>query len=177
MENINTTDCTVHGASDIQGVKNADFTRPEGENSSEPYDADKVNTKILGDGDTDDAVLEKEFDELIKGKFSKVYKRRTEGIIRRRLRSGRAHPVNAGENSSDEPKKTEANIPLIASEGSEAEKSRIEAAKNINRTRPVENGINPGCGVVAQINVSALNGRDVMSILKRVGAGENIKFN
>ena len=53
---------------------------------------------------------------------------------------------------------------------------RVSVAKTMNGMRPIENGIGGSCGVVSRINVNALNGKDVQAILKRVGAGERIKF-
>ena len=52
----------------------------------------------------------------------------------------------------------------------------VKTAKAINAARPIENGIGGSCGVVSRINVNALKGKDVLSILKRVGAGERINF-
>ena len=49
-------------------------------------------------------------------------------------------------------------------------------AKERNLKRPVENGCSGSCGVVTRINVSALSGNDILSILRRVGAGEKITF-
>lgn len=181
MDEIITTDYAVHGDSDIQGVKNAAFPDPEEEKNCEPYDADKASKENLSEGDTDEALLEKEFEELIKGRYGKVYKRRTEAIIRRRLRSGRAHPSPVAEiDLSEDPKPLpdpEQLQPLPRTADTAVKESLVEAAKSINRSRPIENGVSGSCGVVSRINVSALNGRDVLSILKRVGAGEKIKFN
>ena len=59
---------------------------------------------------------------------------------------------------------------------SDAEKEAIRAAVSRNKLRPTENGCGGSIGVVSRVNVHALNGADVRSILRRVGAGEKITF-
>ena len=182
MEDTNFADSTVHSASDISGVKSAALPDPEGIKDGEPCDAGKENN-ASSDGETDLAALEKEFEELISGRFKQVYKKRTEGIIRKRL-SGRAHPARAEKDTLSERKDAEAsesqpeNIkeePPVKNEAVNGT-DRADAARAMNKTRPIENGLSGSCGVITKINVSALNGRDVLSILKRVGAGEKIDF-
>ena len=62
--------------------------------------------------------------------------------------------------------------------GDDAERDTalVERAMAKNKSRPIENGLGGSCGIVTKINVSALSGSDVLSILKRVGTGERISF-
>ena len=183
MEEINSAENTVHGVSDKEGVKDASPSDPEGRVECVSRDADGANDSKSGE-EADLTALDEEFERLINGRFSEVYKRRTEGIIRRRLRSGKARPkeeVSDGVNESgvadgseneavkaDQEPKTAFPEPTVG--------ESLKTAKAINAARPIENGIGGSCGVVSRINVDALNGSDVLSILKRVGAGERIKF-
>lgn len=183
MEENIIADNTVHGVTDTEGVKDSVLSDPEGMGAEECRDADGTKKAESAEGADLDA-LEKEFDRLISGRFSEVYKRRTEGIIRRRLRSGKARPKEAEndvvtpngvtrktENGETEPGKASDMRPADPTVG-----ESVKTAKAINAARPIENGIGGSCGVVSRINVNALKGKDVLSILKRVGAGERINF-
>ena len=207
MDNFNQADSAVHGVSDISGVKDASLSHPEGDGDSEPRDADEAKT--TGIADTDAAVLEAEFDELIHGRFSDVYKRRTESIIRKRLRSVKSHSdteklIDApfsdkgSENDADSSAEksdikgiedallsiigaieTQSKVPTeskISERDTAAKAAAFEQTRAKNKLRPLENGLGGSCGIVTRINVSALSGSDVISILNRVGAGEKISF-
>lgn len=220
MQDDNFAENAGHGVSDISGVNGAVLSRPEGEENGVLRVAAGENTEEIGEAGprcgADAASLDSEFEELIKGRFREAYRRRTESIIRKRLRAGKARPARdaaAGsegvengifsaperisDNKSAENAEFSGNGALgvgnagggedavfkdgnggsDTSEGqSERLKKALEEAVTRNRTRPVENGCGGSCGVVTRINVSALSGSDVMSILKRVGAGEKISF-
>lgn len=181
MTGIFDADNTVHGVSDIEGVKDVSTPDPEGEADDVTCAADR-SENVKGSEDADQSELEKEFEELISGRFSEVYKKRTESIIRKRLRAGKAHPKAATvggvtvARSENEALIASAAAPIEPEKTSVPEKEQVKRAQAINVTRPLENGIGGSCGVVSRINVSALSGSDVLSILKRVGAGEKIKF-
>jgi hypothetical protein len=183
MEELINADNTVHGVTDTEGVKDPAHSDPEGMGTEECRDADGIKKNESGE-EADLAALESEFDRLISGRFSEVYKRRTEGIIRRRLRSGKARPKEAvsdgvttngvtrnTENEAIEPGKVQDKLTPDPTVG-----DSLKTAKAMNAVRPIENGIGGSCGVVSKINVNALKGKDVLSILKRVGAGERINF-
>ena len=184
MEENNIADSTVHGVTDISGVKDAAEPYPERLDAVVSHDADGTNENASAENDCS-AALEEEFEQLINGRFSEVYKRRTESIIRKRLRSGKAHPKVVAENGVI---KASGDLPSDTRESTEAANNTnppsplptngdgVRAAKEMNSSRPIENGIGGSCGVISKINVNALNGRDVLSILKRVGAGERINF-
>ena len=227
MDINETADITGRGASDISGVKEPALDVPDVKSDLALRDADgddKTAERSLTD--TDMITLEAEFDELIGGRFREVYKRRTEGIIRKRLKSVKARteasdvclgaePVTAApkpENAVSEvagaigTENEEVSQVVGAIETADEEVSQVagaigtadeevsqvagaietpkvsvghgetEAARVLNRSRPIENGLGGSCGVVSKINVSALTGRDVISILKRVGTGEKISF-
>lgn len=190
MEEINTADSIGRDVTDISGVKDEPISRPEGDTGSVLRDADGAEIQADGSENTDISGLEAEFDELVRGRFKEVYKKRTEGIIRKRLRSVKARSER-GENAElpitgamDEDKALpSATVPDDLSAPSPTEKdalgdqlAALEDAKAKNRSRPIENGLGGSCGVVTKINVSALSGRDVISILRRVGSGERISF-
>ena len=189
MNDFNMAESATRGASDISGVKDASYTRPEGEIESVSRVADGVeNTKteaagaienekqgesVQGNGD-----IEAEFDALIHGRFSEVYKKRTESIIRKRLRSAKAHNEAGGSQKS-----VEATEPVTVPDAPEVEKQvalpdtkDIDKVRNLNKSRPIENGLAGSCGIVTKINVSALDSEGVLSIIKRVGTGEKISF-
>lgn len=200
MEIFDEADSAVHGVSDISGVKDASLSCPEGEVECVPCVADGEEKTAMAD--TDEAKLEAEFEELIRGKYSDVYKRRTEGIIRKRLKSGKARPVteaargvdaeadsDLGEAEKEPSFVTEKAVLGTAgaietaleaqNEGessTEIKSAAIERTREQNRLRPLENGLGGSSGIVTRINVSALSGSDVISILNRVGAGERISF-
>jgi hypothetical protein len=209
MEDFKVADNAVHGGSDISGVKGDAVSYPDGNGSGLTCDADtsektEISAEIdvtgateASDNGADDrgscediTKLETEFEALINGRYRDVYKRRTEGIIRKRLRSGKARPEvlsgsdvklsDTGASESIAPA-TEKNASFAAysEEKSGAVKSNAvsyEAAREKNKNRPLENGLAGSCGIVTKINVSALDGDGVLSILRRVGSGEKISF-
>ena len=171
MEETNVAVSTVHGVTDISGVKDGAQSDPEGFCADVSRVADG---KEPADGSCD-AELEAEFERLISGRFGQVYKKRVEAIVRKRVRTGKAHPEPASTDDACAPAETKADeavSDLSLPNGEE----RVSVAKTMNGMRPIENGIGGSCGVVSRINVNALNGKDVQAILKRVGAGERIKF-
>ena len=86
-------DSAARGVSDISGVKNVSLSCPEGENEDGLRVADGENeTGVAG---TDEATLDEEFERLIQGRYKEAYKKRTESIIRRRLKAGKARPEHA----------------------------------------------------------------------------------
>ena len=181
MENniANTADI---GVSDISGEKTESVLLPEQNDDSERLVAEsaKNNAELSSDGERSEAQenedeLEKQFEDLINGKYRNAYRKRTEGIIKKRLKSGKARPAiektQVGEAASAEALKDDP-----VSETSNAEKEALRAAVSRNKLRPTENGCGGSIGVVSKVNVHALNDSDVLSILRRVGAGEKITF-
>lgn len=206
-------DSAARGVSDISGVKNVSLSCPEGENEDGLRVADGENeTGVAG---TDEATLDEEFERLIQGRYKEAYKKRTESIIRRRLKAGKARPEVSAEISEGSVENTPSDTEADMSRNSEnkeqgarrlepenAETSvtgamitqsvsapdqktysnptydlaLVEQAMAKNKSRPIENGLGGSCGVVTKVNVSALSGSDVLSILKRVGTGERISF-
>lgn len=187
MDDIIMTDGAMHSTSDISGVKDAPTAIPEsGADSVFPVAEGKESTKISDtctqnceNGSREDT-LEAEFDALIHGKFSEVYKKRTEKIIRRRLRSGKARPESAGAPSESEnapyPQNEEDVGAKIEEKQAQGSADGYEKARQINKNRPIENGLGSGGAVITKINVSALDSQGVLSIIKRVGSGEKISF-
>lgn len=202
MSEIILTDSAARSASDIAGVKDVAPTRPEGESEDVLCVADGVKETELSvtgsiettSNDVERAVdpLEAEFDELIRGRFSEVYKKRTEKIIRKRLRSGKAHPDStptSSENVEGEAQKSESSLQQKTANESVQINTDLkpdntaapniqgyESARQLNKNRPIENGLSGSSGMVTKINVSALDGKGVLSIIKRVGTGEKISF-
>lgn len=170
------------GVSDISGEKTENVLLPEQSESSERFVAESAENKAEApsDGNGDEAEeneneLEKQFEALINGKYRNAYRKRTEGIIKKRLKAGKARPT-IEKTQVDEAASAEAAQESSVSEDSNAEKEAIRAALTRNRLRPTENGCGGSIGVVSKVNVHALNGADVLSILRRVGAGEKITF-
>lgn len=165
-ESVIIADDAARGVSDISGGKDGSGGQPETCPVSVPRDAD-------GEQAAEGSTLEAEFDELIKGRFKDVYKRRTENIIRKRLRSGKAHASN--ENAPVCTPEPSVSKPVIK-EKSLTEEVAVSSVRTKNSSRPIENGISGSCGVVTRVNVSALSGSEVISLLKRAEAGERICF-
>ena len=134
MDKLNFDNSAVHGVTDTSGVKDAISVPPEeqGMGVSEVAARSKktvefseipVTGEIENDADVDEvdekASLEAEFDALISGRFKEIYKRRTEGIIRRRLKGRKAHfvPSESGESS-------------VEKESSEVSESGLEKETN-----------------------------------------------
>ncbi len=217
-----------------------------------PEDAEnagKNDSKTDGEKTADVSLLEEEFDRLIKGRYRQIWQKRTEAIVRKRLKSVKIKPevsesftgvdnnqsiksdpnadkllsssgklpengmikesgevlnseniteaelsvnkeirsrlsadaeitqVNLSENNTNRTK-----IAENKTDDSKTDESRdcldaeYQKAKERNRKRPVENGCAGSCGMVTKINVSALTGNDILSILRRVGTGEKITF-
>lgn len=187
MQDIIDADNAEKGDSDIAGVKSSESPVPDGGNGAELHVADEANKTVQATDETDDSALDTEFEELINGRFKKAYKRRTEAIIRKRLRSGKARPTEDGENDNPHPQSlcAQTNGENNASSESKATpkaeipkqgEDKREAQRKSNLTRPLENGLSGSCGVVSKINVSVLSGNDIRNILKRVGSGEKITF-
>ena len=181
MENnlANTADI---GVSDISGEKTESVLLPEQNENSPRFAAEGAENQVLtsSDGKNDEAEenedeLEKQFEALINGKYRNAYRKRTEGIIKKRLRSGKARPT-IEKAQIDDAASAEASKGTVTSENLNTDKEAIQAARIRNKLRPTENGCGGSIGVVSRINVNALNGADVRSILRRVGAGEKITF-
>lgn len=146
-----------------------------------------------------------EFLALIKGRYREAYKRRTESIIRKRLKGSKVKNASAVNSSSEEMIKDTPSMSYEANAWSgseakengaektaaskksydtvtektsheEAKRTDVSILKNINRSRPRENGLGGSVGMITGINVSALKGSDVLALLRRAEAGEKIKF-
>jgi len=154
----------------------------EDQNSSEISNAEKLEedqkSSASSDGENteeneSEEELEKLFDTMISGKFRNAYRKRTESIVRKRLRSGKARP-DTKDMLKDE-KATAENV-TEAPQNSVSDKEAFRDTISRNRARPTENGCGGSIGMVSKINVNALNGSDVRSILRRALAGEKITF-
>ncbi len=150
-------------ASDFSNAENSEADRrssvfPDGDNTEENESEEE---------------LEKLFDAMVSGKFRNAYRKRTESIVRKRLRSGKARP-----DTKDTPKYEEATAESVTGkpQNSVSDKEIFRENLSRNRARPTENGCGGSIGVVSKINVSALNGNDVRAILRRALAGEKITF-
>ncbi|MBQ9692204.1 MAG: hypothetical protein IJV70_03515 [Clostridia bacterium] len=170
------------GVSDISGEKTENVLLPEQNESSERFAAESAEkqSEAPSDGNGDETEeneneLEKQFEALINGKYRNAYRKRTEGIIKKRLKAGKARP-NIEKTQIDDAASAEAEQEKSVSEDSNAEKEAIRTALTRNRLRPTENGCGGSIGVVSKVNVHALKGADVLSIIRRVGAGEKITF-
>jgi len=156
---------------------------------------------------------DKEFLALIKGRYREAYKRRTESIIRKRLKSSKVKneqsaAVEKSISAGMVKDTASASFEVNADSGSEAKefgtdtvgakktavldmlygtvtekipheelkRTDFSIQKNINRSRPRENGLGGSVGMITGINVSALKGSDVLELLRRAEAGEKIKF-
>ena len=145
---------------------------------------------------SDEEKEDREFSALIKGKYKNAYRRRTESIIRRRLKSVGKGAVKEESTSVGEPVENEKMV-HVGTEGSTdgggsvlkattvggakpdthlKAGSYLEDQKAVNRSRPRENGVGGSVGMFTGINVSALKGRDILDILRRAETGEKIKF-
>lgn len=165
----------VHGVTDISGVKDGSACHPEGVEENVLCDAGKVYTDAKEDADA----IEAEFDALISGKYKDVYKKRTESIIRKRIKTVRKEPDAVAPQASQEETVVCTDAETQAPPQPITTEVRADAealARQKNRSRPVENGLFGSCGVVARINVDALSGSDVITLLKRAGTGEKISF-
>lgn len=160
--------------SDIKpGEKKDEQTLPEGSDQSQCCDAGNTNISgSVGEMPTPEEDLDAEFEALIKGKYREAYKKRTEGIVKRRLRSSKAHTALPPLMSSDRQTAIEGENNIADSDN--ASKNEIQKMKNT--TRPTENGVGGSIGVYTRINVSALTGRDVREIIGRAASGEKITF-
>ena len=129
------------------------------EESSHPTAVLSSSVSDIGDGESRDEEkrLDAEFEALIKGKYRNAYKKRTENIVRRRLKSVK--------NSAD-----------AVSDGEKAVPTESQAPKRQNIARPAENGVGGSVGVYTRINVSAITGKDVREIMERAASGERITF-
>ncbi len=189
MEKTNFTDNAVFESgkdclTDTSGVKEGAVTVPDGDGDSRICAADGEKSPVTGaineaKGDasaTADEELEAEFDALINGKFKELYKKRTEGIIRKRLRS--AGKPRAAVKEAESQAASEIKAPKNEEHGTATEQDAdaYEHTRAQNKNRPMENGLRGSCGMVTKINVSALDGSGVLAILRRVDAGEKISF-
>ncbi len=202
MDSEKITDTAVYGVSDISGVKNVALSAPDGEECDEPCVADTAEKAVQNTenefltNEENEATLDAEFEKLINGKFGKAYRKRTEGIIRKRLRSVKAHTEsekrNASESDTPENDVSESNVETMAKgvntakngfcENNKSNNAESEAVKKHersclqNKNRPIENGLCGSSGIINKINVSALDGKEILAIIKRVGTGEKISF-
>ena len=182
MEN-NTQAVTAEiGVSDISGEKTESVLLPEQNECNARSVAESAITSAepSPDGETSEAQenedeLEKQFEALINGKFRNAYRKRTESIVRKRLKAGKARP-EVKETPRSEAVSAEAEGSPSVSKSLNQSSEAIQNAVSRNKIRPTENGCGGSVGVVSKINVYALSGRDVRSILRRAGAGEKITF-
>ena len=193
MENNSIAKSAENGVSDTSGVKTEPILLPEQNVGSARFDAESADSAQIqkneadaedttapdpSDGEDTEATeteeeLERLFDAMINGKFRNAYRKRTESIVRKRLRTGKARPE-----SKIAPKNEEAAAGSVTESPQKtvSDKEIFRETLSRNRARPTENGCGGSIGVVSKINVNALKGSDVLSILRRVGAGEKITF-
>ncbi len=201
--------------------------RDEAETEADIAVSSEENNIISESNATDAEKEDKEFLSLIRGKYKEAYKRRTESIIRKRLRNSRSRVISGTEDDflsglqkerctelSQPVNSEKKNAGTLKVEGIYGDKSSIKSEKNqssnssyngdynsdigfnektekqvadmrktnaeamikANRSRPCENGISGSIGMVTGINVSTLNGSDILKLLKRVETGEKIRF-
>lgn len=143
-----------------------------------------------------------EFAALIKGKYRDAYKRRTENIIRRRLKGIRSKtdydkfsdPSSESLSASRVPENTKTEslapeksayagaslrtdaAPSLQAPASEADAQSLMLQRKANKSRPRENGVGGSVGMVTGIRVSALKGSDIIELLQRAEKGETVKF-
>lgn len=143
-----------------------------------------------------------EFAALIKGRYRDAYRRRTENIIRRRLKGIRAKtdiskcvdPSSEPLSAVIDPENTETGSAMPEKSAYLGCASRTDTARSpevpalerstqslmlqreANKSRPRENGVGGSVGMVTGIRVSALRGSDVLELLRRAENGEKIKF-
>ena len=147
---------------------------------------------------SDEEKEDREFSALIKGRYRDAYRRRTESIIRRRLRSvgrsaakeeapvisdGKVDSPSLGSGAlmhkeAESVSQTHPDVGAVTGTEICADKkdSYVESQRAVNRSRPRENGVGGSVGMFTGINVSALKGRDILDILRRAETGEKIKF-
>ena len=127
MEN-NIANTAELGVSDISGEKRESVLLPEQDESSPRFAAESAEDQALpssdgenGETDENEDELEKQFEALINGKYRNAYRKRTEGIIKKRLRSGKARPA-IEKAQLDDAASAEAKKENSVSETSDAEK-------------------------------------------------------
>lgn len=118
--------------------------------------------------ETDEKLLDAEFEALINGRYRNAYRKRTENIVRRRLRGVKVAKNSSAFTGADTAVSTEAENTL--------KPISVEAPKKNSIVRPAENGVGGSVGVYTRINVSALTGRDVREMIERAASGETISF-
>ncbi len=214
MDEVNFDDSAVHGVTDTSGVKGVASVLPEeqrigvsevaaqAENTAEFSEipaTGEIESKVERETADADKSLEAEFEALISGRFKEIYKRRTEGIIRKRLKVRKAHSAVAisGEGlggeaerlTSESESEEEKSAPVTAETAITGEdepslgdsvkekESLYEKAFLQNQNRPLESGLSASAGIVTRVNVSSLDGSGVLDIVRRVTAGEKISFN
>ncbi len=200
----------ANGFSDI-GVKETEqpeMLRPraadaENETASEAPSAEERNVQSQNTGCAQsEEELEKEFEELIKTKYREAFRRRAEGIVRKRLR-GRKQRGNAeltqsdlsglAENVSDADNSENFEIPSDREEAvgktdravakarstqmsDELVKYEKELRLKQNSVRPSENGLGGSIGMFSRTDVVKMTSKDVQDILRRASKGEKIRF-
>ncbi len=127
----------------------------------------------IGDGESpeEEKALDAEFEALIKGRYRNAYRRRTENIVRRRLKGVKNSGGGVPRGNTEDP--ADAGDPALTEAAAELPD---EAPKKNNIVRPAENGVGGSVGVYTRINVSALTGRDVREMIERAASGETITF-
>lgn len=196
MSDFKITDNAVYGVSDISGVKNVEPSVPGGEAADGLCAADMADkTEALSENqdmsvleEEDEATLDAEFEALINGKYGRAYRKRTESIVRKRLRSVKAHTEREKGDASEAEGKNMLEVAFqnkainnvsetIKSNSSEVlPKKEAECSEAKNKNRPIENGLCGSNGIINRVNVSMLDGKEVLAIIKRVGSGEKISF-
>ncbi len=117
-----------------------------------------------------DEQLEAEFEELIRTRYKNAYHKRTEGLIRKRLRSVKKEAPSSDE-VAQSVRSSDAQDGATSQNG---EKKKLQLEKN--KTRPSENGVGTSVGVYSRAKVSEFTGKEIRDILKRADRGERIRF-
>ncbi len=179
----NTADNALESVSDI-GVKHSDndcLRTADGEKAGDSPNTSYAEEQI-GEANpvaTEDGLhteiqsdeqLEAEFEELIRTRYKNAYHKRTEGLIRKRLRSLKKE-AQSEKHAEEAAEVSEAQETTVPQNG---EKIKLQLEKN--KTRPSENGVGTSVGIYSRANVSKLTAKDIREILKRADRGEKIRF-
>ncbi len=150
------------GGEEIGKAPDTSYAEELPENAMPAAKEDELHTEIPSDEQ-----LETEFEELIRTRYKNAYHKRTEGLIRKRLRSVKKQEQNeAGTDRSEQMLKSQ------ALRNGEKKKLQLEE----NKSRPTENGVGTSVGIYSRANVSKFTGKEIRDILKRADRGEKIRF-
>ncbi len=165
---------------DDKSVADEGLPYAEADNSNGTYTAPEGE---LHTADEDSEKLDAEFEELIRTRYRNSYRKRTEAIVRRRLRSVKAKPNAADDMQDEKVSETVKNTDKALESPSDAavsedtpkpDKRKMQIQQNQNR--PSENGIVTSVGMYSRADVSKLTGKEIRDILARAGRGERIRF-